>query len=48
MIQGNGNWENRLLRIREALERTEPMAWRAAEMIAVNDDEWGHIEILTL
>jgi hypothetical protein len=46
MMQGDGNLENKLLRICEALERTEPMVWRATEGFAVNADDWRHVEIL--
>jgi len=45
-MQGDGNWENRLLLIRVDLERTEPMAWRATEVFVVNADDWGHTEVL--
>jgi hypothetical protein len=39
-MRGNGNWENRLLRIREGLEKKQ------TEWIAVNAEDWEDIEIL--
>ena len=44
-MQGDGNCENRLLSIREALERTAPLAWRETEVFAVNVDDWEHINV---